>query len=95
MKLLITTRADETVKGWAELTHPIFKNYADRVGADFTTLDESLNCSEASTGIGDGLWHFRIMKHYDLHDTYDRILHSGVNKMSLSKCIDSRMPQFV
>ena len=58
MKLLITTRADQTVQGWANLVHPIFKKYADRVGADFATLDETLNRNEAATGIGDGLWHF-------------------------------------
>ena len=86
MKLLITTRADETVKGWAELVHPIFKKYADRVGADFVILDETLNCNEASTGIGDGLWHFRIMKHYDLHDTYDRILHFDSDILLTPEC---------
>ena len=75
MKLLITTRADQTVQGWAELVHPIFKRYADSCGADFAILDETLNCKQASTGIGDGLWHFRIMVHYDLHEEYDRILH--------------------
>jgi len=55
MKLLLTTRADQTVSGWAELVHPVFKRYADRVGADFAILDESSNCEEASSGIGDGL----------------------------------------
>ena len=75
MKYLITTRADNTVGGWAKLVHPIFLKYAKKVGADFAILDESLNCIEAKTGIGDGLWHFRIMKHYDLHEHYDRILH--------------------
>lgn len=75
MKYLLTTRADETVGDWAELVHPIFRKYGERVGADFLILDESLNCNAARTGIGDGLWHFRIMKHYDLHEIYDRILH--------------------
>ena len=74
MKLLVTTRADKTVQGWADLVHPIFKDYAARIGADFKILDATLNCNEAKTGIGDGLWHFRIMKHYDLHDEYDRIV---------------------
>tara|TARA_R110002020_G_scaffold130148_1_gene291277 strand:- start:27447 stop:28151 length:705 start_codon:yes stop_codon:yes gene_type:complete len=75
MKYLLTTRADATVADWAELVHPVFRKYAEKVGADFLILDESLNCTAARTGIGDGLWHFRIMKHYDLHEIYDRILH--------------------
>jgi len=74
MKRLITTRADSTVKGWAKLTHPIFKDYAKKVDADFLVLDETLNCEEARAGIGDGLWHFRIMEHYNLHEEYDRII---------------------
>ena len=55
MKLLITTRADSKVKGWAALTHPIFKDYAKKVGADFMLLDETLNCEAARTGCGDSL----------------------------------------
>jgi len=86
MKLLITTRADKTVGDWAELVHPIFKKYANQVGADFTILDDSLNCDEASTGIGDGVWHFRIMKHYDLHEEYDRILHLDSDTLLTPNC---------
>jgi len=86
MKLLLTTRADQTVSGWAELVHPVFKRYADRVGADFAILDESSNCEEASSGIGDGLWHFRIMKHYDLHEEYDRILHLDSDILLTPEC---------
>ena len=86
MKLLITTRADETVRDWAKLTHPIFRDYATRVGADFLTLGEDLNCHEAASGIGDGLWHFRIMKHYDLHEHYDRILHLDGDALLTPNC---------
>ena len=86
MKLLLTTRADETVAGWASLVHPVFKDYADRVGADFAILDETLNCLQASGGIGDGLWHFRIMKHYDLHEEYDRILHLDSDILLTPEC---------
>ena len=35
MKLLITTRADEGIKNWTDITHPIIKKYAENVGADF------------------------------------------------------------
>tara|TARA_R110000824_G_scaffold13496_6_gene58726 strand:+ start:3180 stop:3932 length:753 start_codon:yes stop_codon:yes gene_type:complete len=86
MKLLITTRADETVREWIKLTHPLFRKYASRVGADFVILDESFNCHEAASGIGDGLWHFRIMKHYDLHEQYDRILHLDGDVLLTPNC---------
>lgn len=75
MKLLITTRADSSYINWIELTHPIFMDYARRVNADFMVLDESLNVEEAKTGIGLGVYQYRIMKQYDLHNHYDRILH--------------------
>jgi lipopolysaccharide biosynthesis glycosyltransferase len=70
MKLLLTTRADSGVQDWINLTHPIFEKYAKRVGADFIVLNHKSDCDH-----GDGKWHYRIMKHYDLHDEYDRILH--------------------
>lgn len=88
MKKLITTRADSTVMDWIELTHPIFREYAKKVGADFLVLDESLNCEEAKTGIGDGMWHFRIMKHYDLHSMYDRIIHLDTDMLLMPNCPD-------
>tara|TARA_B100000700_G_C15056796_1_gene863249 strand:- start:881 stop:1588 length:708 start_codon:yes stop_codon:yes gene_type:complete len=86
MKLLLTTRADQTVEGWAQLVHPVFRKYAERVSADFLILDESLNCNAARSGIGDGLWHFRIMKHYDLHEEYDRILHLDSDILLTPEC---------
>ena len=86
MKRLITTRADKTVLDWISLTHPIFRNYASRVNADFLVLDETLNCSKASAGIGHGLWHFRIMKHYDLHEIYDRIIHLDTDMLLSPDC---------
>ena len=86
MKYLITTRADQTVLDWIQLTHPIFRKYAARIKADFLVLDESLNCNEAKDGLGHGLWHFRIMKHYDLHNTYDRILHLDTDMLLTPNC---------
>jgi lipopolysaccharide biosynthesis glycosyltransferase len=86
MKLLITTRADSTVNGWANLTHPIFKNYANKVGADFLILDEEFNCEPARAGIGDGLWHFRIMEHYNLHEEYDRIIQFDGDTLITPSC---------
>jgi hypothetical protein len=86
MKLLITTRADSKVKGWAALTHPIFKDYAKKVGADFMLLDETLNCEVAAAGCGDGLWHFRIMEHYNLHEEYDRIIQFDGDTLITPSC---------
>lgn len=86
MKLLITTRNDDTVKDWVPISHPIFKDYASKVGADFLVLDEKLNCEEARTGIGDGLWHFRIMEHYNLHEEYDRIIQFDSDILLMPSC---------
>jgi lipopolysaccharide biosynthesis glycosyltransferase len=70
MKLLITTRADDTVKYLSDLTHPVFREYAKYCNADFMILDH-----EPPVFSDDNMPHFRIMKHYELHEEYDRILH--------------------
>ena len=86
MKLLITTRADNNISDWVELTHPIIRKYADKVKADFLVLDEDLNCDEAKSGIGLGVYQYRIMKHYDLHDEYDRILSFDTDMLLSPNC---------
>ena len=86
MKLLITTRADASCVDWAELTHPIFRDYAKRVNADFIVLDEMFDCEEATGGIGNGTYQYRIMKHYDLHEVYDRILHLDNDMILTPEC---------
>jgi lipopolysaccharide biosynthesis glycosyltransferase len=80
-KLLITTRADEGVAAFSDITHPIFKNYASKVSADFMVLDHTTDCHD-----GDGRWHYRIMKHYELHEKYDRILHLDTDMLLLPSC---------
>jgi hypothetical protein len=70
MKLLITTRSDDRVQHLADISHPIIKEYANKVGADFMILDH-----EPESDSGDGRPHYRIMKHFDLHEEYHRILH--------------------
>ena len=62
MKLLITTRCDERVKDLSDISHPIIKKYALDCGADFMILDH-----EPESDSGDGRPHYRIMKHYELH----------------------------
>ena len=70
MKFLITTRSDERVNHLSDISHPIIKKYANEVDADFMILDH-----EPESDSGDGRPHYRIMKHYGLHENYDRILH--------------------
>jgi len=86
MKLLITTRADSNITEWVELTHPIIRKYAEKVRADFLVLDEDLNCEEASSGIGLGVYQYRIMKHYDLHEEYDRIISFDTDMLLSPDC---------
>ena len=81
MKLLITTRADEGVAEKASMSHPLFKEYAERVGADFMVLDHESGCKE-----GNGRWHYRIFKHRELHEEYDRILLLDTDLLLLPDC---------
>ena len=81
MKLLITTRADSGVQEYADISHPIFKDYAEKVGADFMVLDHESGCTE-----GNGRWHYRILKHGELHDEYDRILHLDTDLLLNPNC---------
>ena len=38
MKLLVTTRADDSIDIMSEKTHPVIKKYAEKCGADFSIL---------------------------------------------------------
>lgn len=69
MKLLVTTRADEGIRDMTDLTHPIIKRFAKRWGADFSVLDHVSDCA-----VGNGKYHYRIMKLHDLLTEYDRVL---------------------
>tara|TARA_R100001163_G_C5062546_1_gene199638 strand:+ start:1668 stop:2372 length:705 start_codon:yes stop_codon:yes gene_type:complete len=86
MNLLITTRADQVCADWAELTHPIIRKYADRVGADFVILDESVDRKDATGGIGNGVYQYRIMEHHRLHANYQRILHLDTDMLLSPNC---------
>jgi len=70
MKLLITSRADDNIKDMTSLTFPYIKDYAKKVNADFMQLDHESGCNHEQ-----GKWHYRILKHKELFETYDRILH--------------------
>jgi len=81
MKLLITTRADEGIKDMTDITHPIIKKYAERVGADFLVLSH-----KPPSDSGDNRPHYRILKHFELHEQYDRILHLDSDMIVLPDC---------
>jgi len=80
MKKLITTRADANIKEMTDLTHPIFKEVAEKWGADFKVLDHE------TEKIHDGRPHFRIMKCYELHEEYDRILNIDSDTIITPSC---------
>ena len=83
MKLLITTRADEHISEMTNITHPIMKKYAEWVGADFMMLDHKSECEHE-----EGKWHYRILKHYDLFNEYDRILSLDSDVVITPRCPD-------
>tara|TARA_Y100000592_G_scaffold100786_1_gene182784 strand:+ start:8965 stop:10536 length:1572 start_codon:yes stop_codon:yes gene_type:complete len=80
-KLLITTRADAGIKEMTDITHPIIKKYAEKVGADFMVLSHV-----PPSDSGDGRPHYRILKHYELHEKYDRILHIDSDMIIMPNC---------
>ena len=65
MRLLMVTRADESVSAYTKYTHPILRRYAEKWGAQFKILDDPLK--------GDQCW--RILKIYDIFEEYDRVFH--------------------
>jgi len=81
MKLLVSTRADENVQEQSNITHPILRDYAQRVGADFAILDH-VPVSDS----GDNRPHYRIMKQYELFDEYDRILQLDTDMLLHPEC---------
>lgn len=81
MKLLVTTIADKNIKDMTNLTHPIIKNFAATWGADFSILSHPSDCE-----IGDGKYHYRIMRLYDLLDEYDRILNLDSDVLINKSC---------
>jgi lipopolysaccharide biosynthesis glycosyltransferase len=68
MKKLIVTRADDAIKKMTDISHPIIEKFATKWGANFLHLNHMAECD------GNGRFHFRIMKCYDLYEEYDRIL---------------------
>ena len=81
MKNLITTRCDNRIKDLSDISHPIIKRYAAQCSADFMIMDH-----EPPSDSGDNRPHYRILKHYELHETYDRILHLDTDTLLSPHC---------
>lgn len=82
MKNLIVTRCDRNIQWQADITHDLIKDYAVRCNADFEILSHETSLP------GDGRWHYRIMKCYDLFGDYDRILHIDTDILVSPRCPD-------
>ncbi len=80
MKKLIVTRSDDNIKEMTDISHPIIKKFAHQWGANFLSLDHVADCN------GNGKFHFRIMKCYDLYEEYDRILSLDSDILISPKC---------
>ncbi len=64
MRTAIATRADDTIKEMTDITHPIMRKYAEKIGADFIILNDNKGLHH----------HYRILQLYELFDKYDRII---------------------
>ena len=64
MRLAIVTRADSSIKEMTDITHPVMREYAKKIGADFIILDDDKGMHH----------HYRILQLYKLFDIYDRII---------------------
>lgn len=63
-KKLIITRADDSQKHFSDISHPLFKEYANDIGADFLVLDDTTIHP-----------YDRIYAVKDLLNEYNRIIH--------------------
>jgi len=74
MKLLIITRADESVAEYTRFTHPIIQMFARKWGAEFRVLGASIEQKvDPKREFINKMW--RILEFYDIFEDYDRIFH--------------------
>ncbi len=71
MKLLVVTRADESVVEYTQFTHPIIRMFAEKWGAEFKVLGTTN--SEYGTEFYAKMW--RVLEFYNIFEDYDRIFH--------------------
>ena len=80
-KLAVVTRSDEVVQEWAELTHPLFRKYAEKCGAEFLIISGKPPFLDA-----DNQPHYRLLMIYKLLEKYDRILHLDTDMIISKNC---------
>jgi|7_EtaG_2_1085326.scaffolds.fasta_scaffold16095_2 lipopolysaccharide biosynthesis glycosyltransferase len=68
-KLAIVTRSDKGIEWCQNMTHPLFKKYAKKCGADFINISQP-----APFKTDDGNDHYRALYFIQLLEKYDRIL---------------------
>jgi len=74
MKLLVITRADESVVEYTQLTHPIIRMFAEKWGAEFKILGSAVGQKvDPEREFINKMW--RILEFYDIFEDYDRIFH--------------------
>ena len=76
MKLLMVTRADESVVAYTKYTHPILRRFAEKWGAEFRVLDTPLKVRKC----------WRILELHDIFEDYDRIFHIDSDVVINKKC---------
>lgn len=69
MNKAIVTRADENIKAYTCITHPVIKRYAEKCEADFIVLD-----GEPKIRTTAGKTYYRILEFIELFKQYDRLL---------------------
>jgi hypothetical protein len=77
-KLVLTIAVGETYEKMAKLTHPSFQKYAEKIGADFL----SINKNTSSTP------HWEKFQIYDLLNKYEKILYVDTDILIRSDCPD-------
>jgi lipopolysaccharide biosynthesis glycosyltransferase len=84
MKLAIVTRADENIKKYTDITHPLMKNYAKKCAADFIVLSHT---PPKETIPYDGREHYRLLEVKPLLEkTYDRVLLLDSDMLIIKNC---------
>lgn len=75
-KLAVVTRANDKITEMIKLTHPILQAYALKCGAEFKVLSDSEYHHP----------HWRILRFWDIFETYDRILSIDTDVLIQPNC---------
>jgi len=86
MKLLVTTQADKNIKNITQITHPLFKKFAKKWGADFYVINNPSDCFKTIGKYHESVDHYRILNIYELYEKYDRILYLDSDMIINKNC---------